>query len=81
MGSWNSFGGDVSPGMQMWQGGQLGSTATGQEQSAASGYPQAYGSYPGSSNSNSPYAGYLEKQIASYPVMIYTLNGWLFIYC
>jgi glutaredoxin len=70
---WSGYGTDgQQPDMQMWQGGQLGA-AGGQEQ-----YPQSYGTMPGTGaigTPNSPYAGYLEKQISSYPVMIYTLNG------
>ncbi|KAI6241408.1 Glutaredoxin domain and Thioredoxin-like fold domain-containing protein [Aphelenchoides fujianensis] len=58
---WSGYGAAEGPDMQM-----------GQEQ-----YQQPYGQMPGQGaigTPNSPYAGYLEKQIASYPVMIYTLN-------
>lgn len=68
---WNMYGTDGQPNMQMWSG-QLGATA-GQEQLSAAGYPQSYGTLQ-SGNPNSPYAGYLEKQIATYPIMIYTLT-------
>ncbi|KAI6178579.1 Glutaredoxin domain and Thioredoxin-like fold domain-containing protein [Aphelenchoides besseyi] len=77
---WSGYGADGSPDMQMWPGGQMGATggmAQGQEQMSGAGYQQGYGQMPGAGaigTPNSPYAGYLEKQIASYPVMIYTLN-------
>lgn len=71
---WNLYNSDGQPDMQVWQGGQLGASAAtaGQEQQPMSAYPQSYGTMTG--NPNSPYAGYLEKQIASYPVMIYSLS-------
>jgi glutaredoxin len=68
---WSGYNTENQPNMQVWQG-SLGSAATGQQEAAS--YPQGYGSLPGTSNPNSPYAGYLEKQIRDYPVMIYSLN-------
>lgn len=41
MGSWGGYSSDIQPDMQMWSG-QLGSTATGQEQLGSASYPQAY---------------------------------------
>lgn len=74
-GFWNAFGGEGQPDMQMWQG-TLGAANTGAATGQEAGY-QPYGTVPGTGaigTPNSPYAGYLEKQISSYPVMIYTLN-------
>ncbi|KAI1712767.1 glutaredoxin domain-containing protein [Ditylenchus destructor] len=76
---WND-GEAVQPDMQMWQSqGSYGSGQYGgmvQPQETMMTYPPNYGGLNGMGGMapTSPYAGYLEKQIATYPVMIYTLN-------
>ncbi|CAD5206616.1 unnamed protein product [Bursaphelenchus okinawaensis] len=74
---WSAYGNqDGQPDMQLWQG-PVGSANSAQPTGQDSGYGQGYGAIPGTGavgTPNSPYAGYLEKQISSYPVMIYTLN-------
>ncbi|CAD5209575.1 unnamed protein product [Bursaphelenchus xylophilus] len=75
-GFWSAYGQEGQPDMQMWQG-PIGSATPNQPNVQEPGYGQSYGSIPGTGavgTPNSPYAGYLEKQISSYPVMIYTLN-------
>ncbi|KAI6182759.1 Glutaredoxin domain and Thioredoxin-like fold domain-containing protein [Aphelenchoides bicaudatus] len=70
---WNMYNTDGQPSMQMWPGGQLGAATASAGQEQLSAYPQSYGTMQ-NGNPNSPYAGYLEKQIANYPIMIYTLQ-------
>ncbi|KAH7700230.1 Glutaredoxin [Aphelenchoides avenae] len=75
-GYWNAMD-QASPDMQMWQGG-VGSAQPAAQMPQVGVYPTTYGGMAAgggaASAPQSPYSGYLEKQIKTYPIMIYTLN-------